>query len=365
MTDEIWTVQRLLKTSTEWLQRQQLPSPRRDAEHLLCHVTGLTRVGLYTSFDRPVSEDELATYRALVARRARHEPIAYLTGSAGFWTLELRTDARALIPRPETELLIERVLAHIPASHRDQPWRVVDVGTGTGALAIALATELPNATVVAIDVSPEALELARENVLAHGLGDRVHLVHGDLLDRLVRKGSRADVIVSNPPYVGESERALMDPGVAAHEPERALFAGPAGFDLIDRLLPQARDVLAPGGVFVMEFGSPQGDGIRARADKLGLPWTVHQDLAGHDRALELRAPGRSPLMGEASRPSTGAPASPAPVARTSGDESFAPDGGRDGELAAPVDERELRNLSGLYGGETGTEPLPVIDLNEQ
>src|SRR5690606_4080801 len=120
----------------------------------------------------------------------------------------------------------------------------------------------------------------------------------------------ADVIVSNPPYVGESERALMDPGVARHEPALALFAGPAGFDLIDRLLPQAREVLAPGGIFVMEFGSPQGDGVRARAQRLGLPWTVHQDLAGHDRALELRAPGRSPLMGEAPAPSTGASPEP-------------------------------------------------------
>ena len=216
------TVRELLGPTREYLESKGVRSPRLDAEYLLAHVLGIKRLELYLDHDRPLEPAEVDRLRELVRRRGRREPLAYVLGSWGFYGLELRCDPRALVPRPETEVLVEHCLHLLEGA--DAP-RIVDVGTGTGAIALALATRLPAATVTAIDVSPDALALAAENAAANGLADRVELLEGDLLAPVA--GRRFDLVVSNPPYV--AAEAEVDPEVDGYEPAAlAVYAGRPG-----------------------------------------------------------------------------------------------------------------------------------------
>lgn len=289
-TDTIWTVSALLRTTRDLLAQRGLESPRLDGELLLGHVLGLSRTQLYMYGDREVDTEQRDAFRELVRRRLRGEPIAYLLGRRGFWNLELRVDPRVLIPRPETEHVVEQVLAYT-AGRKYAPWKIVDVGTGSGALALALASELPNATVVAIDASADALAVAAQNAELLGLRDRVKLVRGDLLEPIVRAGARVHIVVSNPPYVGEDDGAELEAGVRDHEPHMALFAGRDGLALIKRLLPQTAAVLEPGGLFVCEHGTAQGEAVRALAAPHFASVRTERDLAGHDRLLRAQAAG--------------------------------------------------------------------------
>lgn len=284
-----WTVQRLLLATRTFLAGAGVDGPRLDAELLLGHVLGLDRLQLILQSERPVSDDERAAYRVLVRRRASGEPVAYLLGSRGFWSIDLQVDARVLIPRPETEQIVEQVLRWT-AAHKDAPWRIVDVGTGSGAIALALAKERPAAVVVATDTSPDALDVARSNATALKLS--VHFVRGDLLQPLIQKGSQADIIVSNPPYIPLQDKQTLMRDVREHEPALALFGGSGdGLDIIRRLIPQAVTSLRPGGLFVMEFGIHQADAVR----RLALPHfakvAIHPDFSGIDRILVAEMPG--------------------------------------------------------------------------
>jgi release factor glutamine methyltransferase len=207
------TLAEVLRGATGYLAARGIESPRVDAELLLARALGLQRIELYTQHDRPLTEAERAAARELVRRRGTREPLAYVLGDWGFRHLTLRTDARALVPRPETEIVVDRCLALIEAAERP---RVVDVGTGSGAIALALKHERPDAEVVATDASAAALALARENAEANGLD--VELVHTDLLDGV---DGPFDLVVSNPPYVGETELAALDPELG-YEPRDAL-----------------------------------------------------------------------------------------------------------------------------------------------
>ena len=200
------TLGEVLAASTGYLGQKGSPSPRLDAELLLAHALGVTRVELYTSHDRPLTEPELSEIRELIRRRGRREPVAYITGSRGFRTIELAVDERVLVPRPETELVVERALALLEGVEAP---RVLDVGTGSGAIALSIAAELPGARVTAIDVSPGALAVARAN--AERLGLEVEFVEGDLLDGVA--GRSFDAILSNPPYIAAGDLAGLDPEV--------------------------------------------------------------------------------------------------------------------------------------------------------
>jgi release factor glutamine methyltransferase len=274
------TLAEVLRRSTDFLERKGVDSPRLDAERLLAHGLGLSRIELYMEHDRPLTEDELAATRSLVERRGRREPLAYVLGEWGFRNLVLKTDARALVPRPETEVLVDRALELLDGA--PEP-RLLDVGTGTGAIALSLAQEVPSASVTAVDVSHHALGLARENRERTGLA--VELLEADLRDGL--PGGPYDLIASNPPYVEPDELADLQPEVRDFEPHVALVGG----GLPELVARAAVHALKPGGAFVMEVHSRHGERLLALLDELGFVETrVTQDLAGRDRVVEGRLP---------------------------------------------------------------------------
>lgn len=287
-----WTVRTLIKSTADWLSKRGHESGRLDAELLLGHVLELDRTGLYMHADRPVTDAERDAFRGLVQRRAEGEPVAYLTGVRGFWSLDLQVDARVLVPRPETEHVVELALRYTK-QFAPRAWRIVDVGTGSGAIALALATELPQATVLATDISADALEVARENAERLGLRERVKFVQADLLEPLASRPGSVDLIVSNPPYVAEDDPAL-ESDVRRYEPGVALFAPEAGLGTIRRLLPQAARALGPGGAFLMEFGSAQGNALRQLGREHFASAYVSKDYAGHDRVLVALSHGDAP-----------------------------------------------------------------------
>ncbi|MBV8395454.1 MAG: peptide chain release factor N(5)-glutamine methyltransferase [Actinobacteria bacterium] len=266
------TLGEALRASAEYLERKGVDSPRLDAELLFAHALDLSRIELYTHHDRPLNEREATAARALVERRGRREPLAYVLGEWGFRHLTLRTDARALVPRPETEIVVERALARIAGA--ESP-RVIDVGTGTGAIALAIAQERPDARVVATDLSPDALALAREN--AERLALAVELVHADLLEGM---DGRFDIVVSNPPYVHGGEEL---PAELAFEPRGALYdEGQTG-----RLVDDARRLL--DGWLVLEVHAHGADDVAALARDRGYrDVSVTLDLAGRPRVVEAR-----------------------------------------------------------------------------
>ena len=280
----------LLKTTADFLQSRGSRSSRLDADLLLCQVLGLSRTQLYMDLMRPLTTAEVDGYRALVKRRAKLEPIAYIAGTKGFWKHDFAVDKRVLIPRPETERIVEEA-AKALAARKEEPLRIVDVGTGSGCIACSLAAEFPQATVVAIDASAEALEVAAANATTLGLRDRVKLVRGDLLAPLLARGSKVDLIVSNPPYIGTDERERMDEDVKLHEPELALFAGRDGLDLIRRLVVEAAQLLEPEGYLFVEHGDLQGQATRAIAEAAGLEQVATlKDYSHLDRLLVARKP---------------------------------------------------------------------------
>jgi release factor glutamine methyltransferase len=228
---------------------------RRDAELLLLHHLDITRAQLLANPTRELTETEESAYWQSIHRRATAEPIQYITNQQEFYGLNLHVTPAVLIPRPETEHLVEAVLERLP---RNQPLTIIDVGTGSGAIAIALATHLPQARITAIDISPEALAVARRNAEAHHVADRIHLLQSDLLSAIT---GHVDAIVSNPPYIPDHE--TLHPQVRNHEPPTALFAGPQGLNIYRRLIPQAHAALKPNGLLALEIGHGQSEAVAA------------------------------------------------------------------------------------------------------
>lgn len=271
------TLGEVLRASDDFLVRKGVDSPRLDAELLLSHALGLSRLELYTQHDRPLSEAERATARELIERRGRREPLAYILGEWGFRRLTLLTDARALVPRPETEIVVERALALIAGIAAP---RVVDVGTGSGAIALAIAQEHPGARVTATDISPAALALALENA------DRLELAVGffetSLLEGLA---GPFDLVISNPPYVLADEVDGLQPEVRDWEPRLALV----GDGQTEELIRTARALLAPGGALVVECHEERAQQVAAALEAAGYAEVrITPDLAGRERVVEGR-----------------------------------------------------------------------------
>ncbi len=274
------TVGEAVKASTVFLARHEVPSPRVDAEHLVAHGLGVTRLDLYLQYDRALTEEEQAACRDLVRRRGTREPLAYILGEWGFRRLTLKVDDRALIPRPETETVVERCLLLLEGTERPS---VVDVGTGTGAIALAIADERPDVDVTAIDVSEEALELASENAVYTGLGDRVRFLQHDVSGGL--RGGPYDLVVSNPPYVEPEELTTLQPEVRDWEPNEALV----GHGVTEAIARAAQDALHPGGALVLEVAEGSAPDVTALLERLGYAQVVATaDLAGRDRVVEGR-----------------------------------------------------------------------------
>ncbi len=296
----------LARKAADVLAESGIASARLDAELLLAHVLGVRRLDLYLAHDRPVDADELGRFRALVRRRLRREPLQYVLGTVQFRELELAVDRRALIPRPETEVVVGEVLkwaqAHADAhaltaegqgrlEESDPRIRqvrpaAVDIGTGTGAIALSLLREGPFRRLVATDISGEALGLADENAVRSGLRERLELRAGALFEPLL-PGEAFEVIVSNPPYVAESERGGLQPEVVDWEPAAALFAPGGGLGVLERLIAGAPAHLARPGLLALEIGAGQAEAVVGRVRATGLYETVRvaPDLTGRPRVL--------------------------------------------------------------------------------
>jgi release factor glutamine methyltransferase len=255
-------------------------APRLEAEVLLSHVLGVSRTALLAHPEHVLTPDQLSNYQVLTRRRAAGYPLPYLTGHVEFYGLEFEVTPEVMIPRPETETLVDLVLARRPTT-------VVDVGTGSGCIAVALAVHLPESAVCAIEISPAALAVARRNVERHGVADRVRLIVGDLLSP---RPAPVELIVSNPPYIPTGECAFLPASVRNHEPRLALDGGLGGLAIIRRLLAQASAVLRPGGGLLIEIGADQGAAASHLARTFFPQATVrvHPDLAGCDRVLEVQ-----------------------------------------------------------------------------
>lgn len=277
------TVLELIRRTTGYLADKGLPEPRLDAELLLADTLGLKRLDLYLQYDRPLLAEELSALKARLRRRAQREPLQYIAGDAAFRNLRLRVDRRVLIPRPETEVLVDLVLAW---SREHAPLSALDVGTGSGAIALALASEGGSfERIVATDVSAEALEVARENLLAVSPRASVELRVGPGFGPVA--GEQFDVIVSNPPYVGRTEISQLDPEVRDWEPPLALFAGEDGLALIRELIAEAPRHLRPAGMLALEIGAGQAASVSRLIRETGRfqEPVVRPDLAGRDRIV--------------------------------------------------------------------------------
>ena len=266
----------LVQKSAAWLQTKGLPNHRREAEWIFAETLGLSRLELYTRFDMPLGEAEVIRLRERVARRGKREPLAYVLGMQPFHTLKLLVGPAVLVPRPETEELVDIILKEMPA----ESCRILDVGTGSGALALALKHARGDCDVEATDVSAAALDIARVNAATHLLDVRFH--QGHLAEHLT--GPFA-VVVANLPYIADNERHLCDPEIA-FEPAQALFAGSDGLDLIRPLLADAKR-LCPAGTLWLEHGWQQGEAITAEAIRLGLKCAIIKDGAGKGRFARI------------------------------------------------------------------------------
>ncbi|MBW1685629.1 MAG: peptide chain release factor N(5)-glutamine methyltransferase [Deltaproteobacteria bacterium] len=282
---ENWTILDLLRWTTQHFQERGIETARLDAECLLAFALGVERMRLYLDFDKPVTQDERAVFRELVGRRGRERvPVAQLVGRKEFWSLSLRVAPGVLAPRPETETLVAAALELLPDPEAEA--RVLDVGTGSGAVALAIAGERPRALLTATDVSPVALEVARENAEELGLAQRIRLLPGSLFEPV--QGERFDLVVSNPPYVAESLRASLPPELD-HEPPRALFAGPDGLGVLLPLLRGVGSVLAAGGRLALELSPEQAPRVVGWCREAGLlDVTVRRDLAGRPRVVTAK-----------------------------------------------------------------------------
>jgi release factor glutamine methyltransferase len=283
-----WTVLDLLRWTTRHFESRGIESARLDAEVLLAFALGVERLQLYLDFDKPLAESERAGFRDLVQRRARERvPVALLTGRKEFWSLDLAVSPDVLVPRPETETLVSAALDL--AAGRGGALRILDVGTGSGAVALALARELPEALITATDLSSAALEIAASNAEKHGMGERIRLVEGDLLAPVA--GERFDLIVSNPPYLAEAERASLAPELT-HEPELALFAAEEGCAALRRLVQGAPGALAADGGVALELAPGQQAQVADWCREAGLlEVKTYRDLADRPRVVAARAPG--------------------------------------------------------------------------
>jgi release factor glutamine methyltransferase len=254
------TVLEGIQKSTEFLTKKEIESPRLQAELLLAHVLKLPRMKLYLNFERALTDAETATYRELVKRRSQREPLQHITGSTSFCGLEIAVNRHVLVPRPETELLAEAGWSFL-STINSQPSTALDFGTGSGCIAIALAAKCPAAKIIALDISPEALDIARQNAAKNNVAERIEFLQGDGFAALPKE-TQFDLIISNPPYIPSAEIAALEPEVRDYDPRGALDGGADGLDFYRRFASEARKFLKAEGKIMLEFGDGQGDSIR-------------------------------------------------------------------------------------------------------
>jgi release factor glutamine methyltransferase len=285
-----WTIQKLLNWVSNYLSEKGVDSPRFSAELLLSHVLAMKRIELYTHFDRPVSKDKLDRLHNLVKRAGQHEPVTYLTGKTEFYSLELNITSGCMIPRPETELLVQKAIEFLRA--RTGPQLVCDLCTGCGCIAVAIAKNFPDARIFATDISDAALDVAAENLEKYQLQEQVTLLRGDLFDAFVPQldVSRFDLIVCNPPYVSSAEFEKLDKNVKDYEPKSALLAGDSGLDIYRRIVERVDQFLKPDAALMLEIGYAQGLAIRELLEQTRTlaDIKIEKDVHDNDRIIVVR-----------------------------------------------------------------------------
>ncbi len=288
MARTVWTILALIRWADERFKKEGLATPRLDAEVLLAETLGMDRVGLYIHFDQPLKPDELARFKKFILRRLRREPIAYILGKREFWSLPFKVTPDVLIPRPETEILVSealKTLAHLEG----KALHILEIGTGSGAISIALAKGLPMARVVATDLSAKALSVAEENALQNGVREQIHFLQGDLFQPL-QKGEKFELVIANPPYIPREQFPSLMPEVRDFEPRIALDGGVNGLDFFRRALPLVRKFLHSAGWFLAEMGAGQDQEILKIAEKIPdlNSFDFIKDLAGIKRVFKAR-----------------------------------------------------------------------------
>jgi release factor glutamine methyltransferase len=284
----VWTILALIRWADERFKKEGLATPRLDAEVLLVETLGMDRVGLYTHFDQPLKPDELARFKKLILRRLRREPIAYILGKREFWSLPFKVTPDVLIPRPETEILVSEALK--TQAHLDgRALHILEIGTGSGAISIALAKGLPIARVVATDLSAKALSVAEENAIENGVREQIHFLQGDLFQPL-QKGEKFELVIANPPYIPREQISSLMPEVRDFEPRIALDGGVNGLDFFRRALPLVGKFLHSAGWFLVEMGAGQDQEILKIAEKIPdlNSFDFIKDLAGIKRVFKAR-----------------------------------------------------------------------------
>lgn len=283
---ERWTVGRLLSWTADFLKDRGSESSRLDAEVLLAHARACQRIALYTDFGDDVSDEVRSSFRRMVRQRAEGAPVAYLVGHKEFFSLEFAVSPAVLIPRPETEFVVMEFLAlakELAAPH------VADVGTGSGNIAVTVAKHHPGAQVTALDISSEALEVARHNANTHGVAERIRCVESDLF-ATIEPEAKFDFVLSNPPYIASEQWEELPPGVRDYEPHVALEGGRGGVEIVERLIRQAAEGLRPGGHLILEIGAPQEESVRSLIAEQGgfdlFPTT--RDYSGHPRVVRAQ-----------------------------------------------------------------------------
>jgi len=271
MAPKTWTIQSLLKVSTDYLKQKDIENPRLDAEVLLAFQLNMDRVSLYLSFDKPLGEKEISGYRNLIKRRVLREPLQYITGVQEFWSLSFKVNPNVLIPRPESELLVSQAIAKAKSnsSQNNDALKILDLGTGSGVLAVSIARELSSAQVWATDISSDALKLAVENADRHGVSGNIQFRQGDLLDPLKDEGISFDIIMSNPPYVASDEFQDLSLEITTFEPRTALDGREGGMYYIEKIVSEGQRYLNKGGWLMIEMAPNQTENALAMLAQTG------------------------------------------------------------------------------------------------
>ncbi|RKU26261.1 peptide chain release factor N(5)-glutamine methyltransferase [Candidatus Poribacteria bacterium] len=284
MATKIWNVLELLEWTTAYFEKHNIPNPRLDAEVLLGHILEKSRLQLYLHFDMPVYQEHLNIFRELIKRRIALTPISYLINRKEFMSLDFYVDERVLIPRPETEFIVETILKTNP----EQPQRILEIGTGSGVIATTLAVNNPEWEIIATDICQDALDVAEKNRDAHECTDRISLLHGDLFEPIQKlDSSNFNWIVCNPPYVMSCDNNGLSPDVREYEPHIALFAGEDGLSIIRRLISEAPTYLNPSGKLIFEIGDTQGNSVQELINEQPVyeESQIIKDYAGKDRVV--------------------------------------------------------------------------------
>jgi release factor glutamine methyltransferase len=293
MPPEVWTILELLKWTAAYFDSHHIEQPRAASEILLSHALGIGRVDLYIQYDRPLEPKELEIFKGFIRRRLQREPVAYIVGEKGFWSLDLKVTPDVLIPRPETETLVEAALSIIPVKPSPKPLRVLDLGTGSGAVVIALASERRGHRFYAVDCSQKALAVAGENARRQGLQGTIAFVQGHWFEALQDRLRHFDLIVSNPPYISKGDFEKLPLEVSQYEPRQALDGGPDGLDAIRSIVEGAAGHMTPGGWLLFEIDHRQGASVEELIAASGAyeAFSVIKDYSGFDRVVRARGKG--------------------------------------------------------------------------